>query len=1440
MIKQILFAFFFLLSPFITKAQGPYTSAEFGNAGDSLFYTSVNVDTSTLNYALGGAGVNWNFSTLAPTTQFNLDFLNPLTAGYKAAFLTECTGGGGTLPQCNTQFNNLTNIAFRDLQNINIQGTVFNNVVYNDLKTANALEVNILGITAKISGINVPFACKYNTPDVLYVFPINYGNRDTSISSYTIDLTPHGVNFIYHAHSVRVSYADAYGTLISPHATYNSTVRLRSYILHTDTLFYDNAVIPIAPNTSFEYNWFNAGYKAPVFTASGVFAGAQEKFQKVTYLDTIHCLTPRAAERHAPALGIIDPSIGHVVINFTNNSTNANSYVWNFDDPGSGALNSSSSINPSHTYDSSGTYQIELIACNTACIPQQCDTGIFVVNVIDSGQIRASFIVTPAVACIEDTVIFRSTSTSATGYLWNFGDQHTSNIKNPNHIYTLPGTYTVTLIVTNGTQSDTTTRTVTVNSPPTAQIIATGPTNFCNGDSVILSASGGTVYHWSNGHVGPNLKVKATGTFTVTVTNSCGSSTSAPITITVNTPVDTVIAQGSTTICTGDSVKLTVNTSNGATYQWKRNGQVITGANQNNYYAKVTGNYVANVFVNSCQGVSNIVRVTVNTVPNAAIFTQGSTSLCTGDSLKLIAQSANGDTYQWQNNGSNINGAIASNYYAKTAGGFTAVITRNGCSATSNSIIITLTATPQPIVTSQAGTSTCQGDSLLLTTAAGNGYTYQWLYNGNSISSAISPFVYAGNTGGYSVIATANSCSGTSPVTAITVNPAPSANAGSAQSIAGCSFSNSVTLGGNPTANGGTSPYTYKWSPTSGLNDSIIANPVVNGIGATTNYTVLVTDNKGCAASSSVTITVTGSSMIASIAITGDTAWCFGTFNSVSFNTSVTGGTSPYLYNWSPSTNLSSTTNASVTASPTAIGVYDYTVVVTDHNGCQASAYVPVTISAQPVVTIQALDTTSPCAGDTVHFVASPGSGYTYQWLNGGNVIDGATNINYDAIPVSSSSYSVSVTAGICSASSNSIGVTVRPNPTSAISSHGGTSLCVGTNTLLVATTGAGYAYQWYQDGYGITGATSGSYVAQDSGAYYVDVTLNGCMLTSNTISIAINANPIDTINAAGITTFCAGDSVVLNVSTGPGYVYQWANNGNYIPSANDSTLAVYASGTYTALVFAGNCNATSTGIPVTVYQYPLSTLTNAGNLTFCGGDSVTLRAADSSDYNYTWFNSIGGVLDTLPNVTSSITVGDSGSYYVVISEGICTTSSNALYANELPLPSAFAFIDSSGYVCPGTAVGLSAAVGVGYTYQWQFDGVNISGATSNTYNATDSGTYTVVVTSGGCPAVSNYAIVSYDSCVLSIPNVIESESISIFPNPAHNVALVSLNCSQAGDISIALYDLLGKQVGIIYEGKSLAGSNVFPIHISDIAQGIYLLKIYDGSTIASRKIIKE
>jgi len=143
------------------------------------------------------------------------------------------------------------------------------------------------------------------------------------------------------------------------------------------------------------------------------------------------------------------------------------------------------------------------------------------------------------------------------------------------------GTFTVRVTVA-GCQSQSLPSapvTVTVNPAPIATITPSGPTNFCQGGSVTLTANpaGGT-YLWSNGAITPAITVTTNGTFTVRVTVAgCQSQSlpSAPITVTVNPlPIATITPSGPTTFCQGDSVTLTANPAAGFQFAREFEGQL--------------------------------------------------------------------------------------------------------------------------------------------------------------------------------------------------------------------------------------------------------------------------------------------------------------------------------------------------------------------------------------------------------------------------------------------------------------------------------------------------------------------------------------------------------------------------------------------------------------------------------------------------------------------------------------------------------------------------------------------------------------------------------------------------------------------------------------------------------------------------------------------------
>lgn len=178
------------------------------------------------------------------------------------------------------------------------------------------------------------------------------------------------------------------------------------------------------------------------------------------------------------------------------------------------------------------------------------------------------------------------------------------------------------------------------------------------------------------------------GNYYVVQNGGCGLDTSNTIQININTlPQATVTASGKTKVCEGNAVSLSATPALGVSYQWLKNGLIISGATLPTYSATQTGLYTVRVTngLTGCIRIGNGINVVVNPVPAATVTANGPTTFCAGDSVVLQANTGSGLTYQWKLNGNNISGALANNFAAKLAGNYRVRVTgSNNCSKLSN------------------------------------------------------------------------------------------------------------------------------------------------------------------------------------------------------------------------------------------------------------------------------------------------------------------------------------------------------------------------------------------------------------------------------------------------------------------------------------------------------------------------------------------------------------------------------------------------------------------------------------------------------------------------------------------------------------------------------------------------------------------------------------
>ena len=952
---------------------------------------------------------------------------------------------------------------------------------------------------------------------------------------------------------------------------------------------------------------------------------------------------------------------GSLTTNFTNTTTGTTIYSWNFGD-GSPL---SSTANPSHTYSSTGTYTVTLIAGQGSCIDTLIRT-----NYISVGTVPTSSFSTASV-CLGDSVRFTNLSTGngdpITGVTWNYDDGNSSTVTAP-HFYTAAGTYDVNLIVSTANCTDDTTITVTVSPGPLVNFSAPALTG-CGSLSTTFTntTTGSPTYTWNFGDGSPASSAatpthvySAIGTYTVTLIASQGSCSDTLVRTNYISIYNAPISSFSTTnVCLGDSVRFT-NLSNGngepiTNYTWNYgDGNFSSQFSQSHYYtAAGTYNVLLSIitahcvddttitvtvspgpvvdfstptltscgplnasFINTTTGSPSytwnfgdgspasstaspthtyasagtytvsliasqgscsdtLVRTNYLTVYNAPLSSFTTANVCIGDTVRFTnLSSGNGEpitNYTWNYGDGNFSSQISSPHYYTAAGTYNvllSIITPHCVDDTT--ISVTVSAGPVVAFTPDA-TTFCGNQSVTFTNNTTGSPSYIWNFgDGSPVSNAVNPIHQYNLPGTYTVslIASQGSCADTlvqNSLINVYASPLSSFSTSDVCLYDSVHFQNASTMNGGVITS-------YNWSFDDGLTSSVSSPSHFYTSPGTYNVT-LSAISANCTDDTTITVNVNPNPAVNFASSTISACDSI----TINFNNSTTGAAT-YAWNFGDG-------NTSTVVSPSHLyaveGTYSVLLTATSAEGCSASKYAAsmVIIKSTPQPAFSA-SRTSVCPGDCVAYTdLTPGTNTNWQWqLTGGNPSASiARNLNsvcYNTI----GNYSVTLTVsnGSCTGTSTQsalihvVDCNAKPQA-SFVSSD--TSLCGGSCISFVDLSLNSVSWSWQFPG----GTPSTSTLESPT---------NICYSTSGVYPVTLIASNTSGSDTLTVTSFISVSAMPAqptftqsgNVLTSTSAVsYQWYYNSIPISGANNQQYTATLSGPYSVeITNANGCTSVS------------------------------------------------------------------------------------------------------------------------------------------------------------------------------------------------------------------------------------------------------------------------
>jgi large repetitive protein len=1107
--------------------------------------------------------------------------------------------------------------------------------------------------------------------------------------------------------------------------------------------------------------------------------------------------------------------IGNAV-SFTNNSTPAqnsncsviSTWKWNFGDGtiSNNTTYSTSLNNEMHTYNTTGNYTVTLIGGTPGggCGSDTIQKPICVENNIVNYSMALPANCAPAIAQMNNTspntdcvlapftwVITKQSFTCAADSALDFEFINNTNTTSilPSIRFNNQGVYRIRLQHTNSCGIVVKDTLITIKRKPLFTI--TSLSQICEGDNLgpnvsITNCANNTLgYTWtstvgsiSNATILLPIFIFPAGTHTfgLSANNECGTTTTSK-TIIVNPKPIIGLTANPNPICAGKTTTITASGANTYTYTPYSVGAVKTVTlNANTSYTVIGTN------ASGCTN-SSTIAIIVNPNPSVLATATSPTCLPGNDAVITVAASAGTPAYIYKiNNGS---GQPSGVFSAIGIGNYTLSVTDiNGCTTSTTKSISTPNA---PIIYNALKVNvTCNGlnnGSISVNAGGGSGGLQFNLQPGN-ITNSVGAFTSL-SPNNYTITVTDNSGCSTQTVVVIT-QPIILGWASVTPTNVTCNGLSNGSISSN--VSGGTSPYTYTLMPASATNNFGYFGNKPYG-----NYTISVSDNKGC--SLSTTIVITEPPALTWGAITAINLTC-NNINTGSITANASGGTGSITYKRLPN----NTTNT--TGIFNALAAATYTIIATDANNCIINTTVSITQPLAVSITniASTLPSCTPGSDGTITIAATGGTpGLMYKINNGtSQVANNFTGLNTGV-------YNITVTdANGCTA--NTTKSIIAPNAPNIISTSPTNVRCNGLNNgsvQVIANGGTGTLQYKLMPG-NVINAT-GNYLGLAPNTYTITVTDNvGCSvftILNITQPAALNISNISITPAScfgnsdgSIAATSIGGSPSINFSLQPSNATNLSGSftakpaGNYtiiVTDANGCTASSSAAITQAPSLVWGNIS--STNIACNNYT------TGAINVSSVGGNGTTsFLVLPNNTTNTT------GVFNTLAAATYTIIATDANNCSINTTVSITQPTAISITNIASTLPS-----------CTPGSDGTITIAATGGTPGLMYKINNGTSQLANNFTGLNTGVYNITVTdANGCTATTTKSIIAPNA-----PNIISASQINVTCNGLNNG---SVQVSANGGTGALQYKLMPGNVINATGNYSGLTANIYTISAID------------------------